>query len=66
MKKIWVNKLDSFEAAEKFDENYYLSMSSSERLETVQVLREMDFKIRSKGNENREGLRRAIKIIQQK
>ena len=65
MKKIWVNKAHSFEEAEKFDENYYLAMSEVERLETVQYLREMYYKM--KGNlkdEGRERLRRIIKIIQ--
>ena len=30
MKKIWVNKTYSFEDAERFDENYYLNMTSTE------------------------------------
>ena len=65
MPRIWVNKARSFEEAEKFDENYYLAMSEVERLETVQYLREMYYKM--KGNlkdEGRERLRRIIKIIQ--
>ncbi len=65
MKRIWVNKVNSFGEAEKFDEDYYLSMSGIERLETVQLLRVMYHKIK-KGNrsEGRKGLRRIIKIIQ--
>lgn len=67
MKKIWVKKADSFKAAEKFDKDYYLGMSRSKRLETVQFLREMNFKIkRDFADEGGKGLRRTIKIIQQK
>ncbi len=65
-KKIWLNKADSFEAAQNFDFDYYLSMSSKERLETVQFLREEFYKVK-KGSkhESRERLRRDIKVIQQ-
>ena len=62
MKKIWVNKTDTFEAAERFDENYYLSMSRTKRLETIQFLREICSKFLE--NESRKRLRRVIKIIQ--
>jgi len=63
---IWVNKSDSFDAANEFDDDYYLSMSREERLETLQFLREIYFKIK-KGSEDegRKGLRRVIKIIEQ-
>ncbi|MCK4352149.1 hypothetical protein KAW65_01950 [candidate division WOR-3 bacterium] len=61
MKKIWIHKANTWEEAKKFDENYYLSMSSKERLETMQFLRETYFKMK---NESRKGLRRVIKIIQ--
>jgi hypothetical protein len=44
-KKIWINKSDSHEAAQEFDFEYYLSMSSKERLETVQFLREEFYKV---------------------
>ncbi len=65
MKRIWVNKVDTFEAAQRFDELYYLSMSRIERLETMQFLREIYFKIKDgKKNESRKRLRRAVKIIQ--
>jgi hypothetical protein len=62
---IWVNKSDSFDAANEFDDDYYLSMSREERLETLQFLREIYFKIK-KGSEDesRKGLRRVIKIIE--
>jgi len=67
MKRIWVNKAQSFKAAKEFDRDYYLKMNASERLETMQLLREWYFKIK-KGlkNENRKRLRRVVKIIQQK
>jgi len=63
MKKIWINKANSFKSAERFDQDYYLNMSENERLETMQYLREIFYKI--KKNENRKRLRRTIKIIQQ-
>ena len=65
-KKIWINKSDSHQVAQEFDLEYYLSMSSSERLETVQFLREEFHKVK-KGSkhESRERLRRVIKVIQQ-
>jgi hypothetical protein len=66
MRKIWVNKTESFKAAAKFEEEYYLNMSSSKRLELMQFLREAYFKFkRAKKGENRKGLRRHIRIIQQ-
>ncbi len=60
MNKIWVNKADSFEEAERFDRDYYLKMTSSERLEIVQFLKENFYKIK---NEDRKGLRGFIKVI---
>jgi len=70
MKKIWINKTDSFKASEKFDLEYYLEMTGSERLETVQLLREeyylkMNKHRNGSKNENSKGLRRIIKVIQQ-
>ncbi len=60
-----MNKTDSFKKAEKFDENYYLTMLERERLETMQFLREIYRKIKRRlKNESREGLRRVIRIIQ--
>ena len=65
MKKVWVNKTDSFSKAEEFDGYYYLRMTATKRLETVQLLRESFFKIKKRvKDENREGLRRVIKVIQ--
>ena len=34
MKKIWVNRAKSFEEAQDFDDEYYLSLSSTERVES--------------------------------
>lgn len=66
MKKIWINKIDSFEEAERADDNYYWEMTPIERLETMQFLREMQSKFkRGIRNESREGLRRSIKVIKQ-
>jgi hypothetical protein len=66
MQKIWLHKADSFKSAEKFDEEYYLNMSSVQRLETMQFLREMYSKIKKvKKYESRKRLRRHIKVIQQ-
>ena len=69
MKKIWVNKANSFKEAEEFDRKYYAQMTPEERLNIVQELREIYFnfsKNRPKGlqkNARRERLRRVIKII---
>jgi hypothetical protein len=59
--KLWVKKFKSFKSAHQFDIDYYLSMSPSERLETMQFLREMAAKI--KNGKNRKGLRRVITIV---
>ncbi len=65
IKRIWINKTNSFKEAEKFDRNYYLNMTASKRLETMQILREIYFKINGgQRNESRKRLRRVIKIIQ--
>jgi hypothetical protein len=65
MKKIWVNKANSFKDAEEFDRKFYLNMTADQRLETMQILREMYFKMKDKRkNESRKGLRRVIKVIQ--
>ena len=66
MKKIWVNKAKSFEDARDFDTAYYLRLSSTERVESVQFLREEYFK--SHGLRQREDgkrLRRVFRIIKQ-
>ncbi len=71
-KKIWVIKHHSFssknkfDAANRFDDAYYLRMTRRERIETMQFLREMYLKI-DKGaiRAGRERLRRLFKIIKQ-
>ena len=64
MKKIWVNKANSFEEAGKFDKKYYRSMSKIEKLDTMQFLREIYHKMKGSKNAVGKRLRRIIKIIQ--
>lgn len=65
-KKIWVNKSNSFEKAQEFDDSYYLSQTPTERLETVQFLREESLKLKKeKKHESGERLRRVFKLIKQ-
>jgi hypothetical protein len=62
----WINKAKSFEDAQEFDTAYYLNLSSADRVETVQVLREAHFK--SNGlfrRENGKRLRRVLRVIKQ-
>jgi len=67
MKKIWINKADSFKRADEFDQEYYLKMKPSERLDIMQNLREEHFKFKGKAKKNgRTRLRRVLKIIKQK
>ena len=66
MKEIWVNKASSFDDARRFEKEYYKKFSASQRIETVQVLREAFF--RSSGisfHGNRKRLRRVFEIIKQ-
>ena len=66
MKKIWVNKAKSFEEAQNFDNAYYLSLSSTERVENVQFLREEFFKSHGlKFSEDGKRLRRVFRVIKQ-
>jgi hypothetical protein len=63
---IWINKAKSFEDAQEFDTAYYQGLTSTERVETVQVLRESHFK--SNGLFRRESgkrLRRVFRVIKQ-
>jgi hypothetical protein len=64
MKKRWVNKARSFKEAQKFEDDYYSKMSEKKRLETMQFLREIYYKIKGIKNEHRKGLRRVIRVIQ--
>ena len=61
-----INKADTIEDAEAFDRCYYANMTSSERLEIVQVLRESYHQLK-KGpkSESGKGLRRVFHIIEQ-
>ncbi len=64
-REIWINKANSFDEAQKF-EIYYLSLSSAERVETVQIWCEAHFK--SNGlfrRENGKRLRRFFRVIKQ-
>jgi hypothetical protein len=40
-KKIWVHKATSFADAERFERRYYRAMSATERVETVDWLRQV-------------------------
>jgi len=46
MKKIWINKARSFKSAEEFDIEYYQKIGPRKRLELMQILREMFYKIK--------------------
>ena len=63
-RRIWINKASSFKQAQRFDRDYNLSLSGSERLDIMQFLREVYYKMKRGKRENRKGLRRVIKIIQ--
>ena len=64
MKKIWLHEARSFEEAAKFDVIYYKRMSSAERLDTVQYLREMYYTLDWRvSRESRKGLRRVVRVI---
>lgn len=65
MEKIWIRKFVSLEEAENFDVNYYMQLSSKERLDTMQYLREMHYKLIRGKNAGRKRLRRSVKVIQQ-
>ena len=63
MKKIWVNKANSFKEAAEFDSSYYMKMSKSERISTMQFLREIYLKFKGSRNADGKRLRRVVKII---
>ena len=62
MKKIWINKVNSFKEAEEFDRKYYARMTPEERLSIVQELREIHFKFLNPDSKPR--LQRVIKVVQ--
>lgn len=65
-RNIWVKKINSFSEEYNNDLEYYTNMSSEERIELVQFLREQYLKINGiDPHESGKGLRRAINIIQQ-
>ncbi len=64
--KIWINKTNSFEEAGDFDSAYYLNLTSAERIETIQILREAHFKSTGHmSHENGKRLRRVFRVIKQ-
>ena len=65
-KKIWLNKANSFKESQKFDDAYYMKLSSKERVEVIQLLREAHFKSTGMSiSENGKRLRRVFRIIEQ-
>ena len=65
-RKVWVNKANSFEEAQQFDSDYYLNLSSAERVETMQILREAYFTATVlAAHENGKILRRVFRVIKQ-
>jgi hypothetical protein len=65
-RKVWVHVADSYEDAQEFDDAYYLSMTSEERLEAVQILRERYLKMKKgSSDEGRKRLRRVLRVIKQ-
>ena len=66
MKAVWVRKSRSFDEAKRFEDTYYAQMGSRKRVETVQFLREIFFKLRRRQpGASREGLRRSLRILKQ-
>ena len=63
MKKIWINRANSFKEAAEFDSAYYMKMSRAERIGTMQLLRDIYNKLKAPRNENGKRLRRVIKVI---
>ncbi|MBI1883598.1 MAG: hypothetical protein HYS08_05275 [Chlamydiae bacterium] len=65
MRKIWVHKAKSFKEAEEFDLEYYRAMSPSERLQDMQLLREIFYKIKNgKPHARGKRLQRVAHVIQ--
>ncbi|MCX7793147.1 MAG: hypothetical protein N2257_01890 [Thermodesulfovibrionales bacterium] len=60
--KIWIKRFNSFKDASEADINYHLNMTPEERLETMEYLREVFYKLKGYGK-GREGLRRVFKIV---
>ncbi len=67
MQKIWMRKATSFSEAQEQDIDYYLNMNAQERVEIVQFLREQCPKFAKVDlSESRKGLRRTVRVVQQK
>lgn len=65
-KKIWGHKTNSFAEAQEFEDLYYLSLTPTKRLETVQFLREEYKKLnKDKNHESGKRLRRVYKLLKQ-
>lgn len=60
--KIWIKKFNSFKEAREEELEYHFNMTPEERLETVEYLKEVFYKLKDYGK-GREGLRRVFKII---
>lgn len=65
MKKIWIKKFSSFKEAEDFDDEYYCKETPQQRLNDIQLCREIYFKLKNINiNESRKRLRRVFRIVQ--
>ena len=65
-KKVWVNIVHSFSAAEKFDDEYCKAQTAVQRLDEMQFLRDQYFKMNKEaGNARRKGLRGLVEVIKQ-
>jgi hypothetical protein len=65
VERIWVNKAKTFEEAAAFDRDYYQRLSPEERLDTVQMLREMHFDQSGMTiGEDGKRLRRVLGVVQ--
>lgn len=65
-RKVWVHKTNSWKEANEFETRYYSAMSRQERLDTMQLLREMAQRF-GKGRphgHHRKGLRRVVTVLQ--
>ncbi len=64
MRKIWIKKFNSFKEAERFEDEYYRKRSPEERLEDIQLCREMYFELKKINlNACRKRLRRVFRVI---
>lgn len=65
-KTIWINRAKSFREASDFEREYYSRMTAKERLEIVQLMREMHFRLhKGSKDEGSKGLRRVVTIVKQ-